>query len=39
VSLGTFRFDKGKSGSVEIGNKDVDGYVVIDAIQWLRVKD
>jgi hypothetical protein len=39
VSLGTFRFDKGTSSSVEIGNRDVDGYVVIDAVQWLPVKD
>ncbi len=35
ISLGTFRFEKGKSGYVEIGNKDVDGYVIIDAVQWL----
>jgi hypothetical protein len=39
VSLGKFRFEKDKSGFVEIGNKDVDGYVVIDAVQWLFVKD
>jgi hypothetical protein len=39
VSLGTFRFERGKSGSVEIGNKDADGYVVIDAVQWLPAKD
>jgi hypothetical protein len=39
VSLGTFRFEKGKSGSVEIGNKDVDGHVIADAVQWLPVKD
>jgi hypothetical protein len=39
VSLGVFRFEKGKLGSVEIGNKDVDGYVVIDAVQWLAVKE
>jgi hypothetical protein len=39
ISLGTFRFEKGKKGSVEITNKDVDGYVIIDAVQWLPVKD
>jgi hypothetical protein len=39
VSLGTFRFDKGKSGYVEIRNTDADGHVVMDAVQWLPVKD
>jgi hypothetical protein len=39
VSLGTYRFDKGKTGYVEISNKDVDGYVIIDAVQWLPVKE
>ena len=39
VSLGPFRFEKGKSGSVEIGNKDVDGHVIAAAVQWLPVKD
>jgi hypothetical protein len=39
LSLGVYRFEKGKNGSVEIGNADVDGYVVIDAVQWLPVKE
>jgi hypothetical protein len=39
VSLGTFRFEKGKKGYVEVTNKDADGYVVIDAVQWLPVKE
>jgi hypothetical protein len=39
ISLGKFRFAQGKAGYVEIGNKDVDGYVVIDAVQWLPVKE
>jgi hypothetical protein len=39
VSLGVYRFEKGKGGSVEIGNADVDGFVVIDAVQWLPVKE
>jgi hypothetical protein len=39
VSLGTYRFEKGKAGSVEVGNKGADGHVVIDAVQWLPVKE
>jgi hypothetical protein len=39
VSLGTFRFEKGKAGSVEVGNRDTDGYVIVDAVQWLPAKD
>lgn len=39
ISLGTFRFEKGKTGFVEIANKDVDGHVIIDAVVWLPVKD
>jgi hypothetical protein len=34
-SLGTFSFSAEKSAAVAITNKDADGYVVIDAIQWL----
>ncbi len=36
--LGTFRFVKGKAGYVEIANAGTDGYVVIDAVQWLEAK-
>jgi len=36
---GVFRFEKGKTGCVEIGNQHVDGYVIIDAVQWLLVKE
>ena len=39
VSLGTFQFEKGKGGSVTISNDGADGYVVIDAVQWLPVKE
>jgi hypothetical protein len=39
VSLGTFRFEKGKAGSVEIGNQGADGHVIIDAVQWLPVPE
>jgi len=35
VSLGTFSFEKGKSGRVVITNEGADGYVVIDAIVFL----
>ena len=36
--VGTFRFAKGKAGYVEISNAGTDGYVVIDAVQWLEAK-
>jgi hypothetical protein len=36
--VGTFRFEQGKSGYVEISNAGTDGYVVIDAVQWLEAK-
>ena len=39
VSLGTFRFEAGKKGSVTISNKDADGYVIVDAVQWVPVKE
>ena len=39
VSLGTFRFEKGKGGSVEVGNAGADGHVIADAVQWLPVKE
>ena len=34
--LGTFEF--GKTGVVTITNRGADGYVVIDAVQWIPVK-
>ncbi|MCB1277656.1 FAD-dependent oxidoreductase [Prosthecobacter sp.] len=34
--LGTFRFEAGKSGWVEIRNEGTDGHVIIDAAQWLK---
>jgi hypothetical protein len=38
-SLGTFRFKKGKSGSVIIGTAGTEGkYVIVDAIQFLPVE-
>jgi hypothetical protein len=36
-SAGVFRFDAGRRGHVEISNAGTDGYVVIDAVQWLPV--
>jgi 2-phospho-L-lactate guanylyltransferase (CobY/MobA/RfbA family) len=38
VSVGTFEFAKGKGAVVTIGNAGADGYVVVDAVQWLPVK-
>jgi hypothetical protein len=39
ASVGTFRFEKGKAGSVMISNDKTDGYVIIDAVQLIRVKE
>jgi hypothetical protein len=39
IGLGIYRFESGETGYVEIGNRDVDGYVIIDAVQWLPAKD
>ncbi|AWM39338.1 Xanthan lyase precursor [Gemmata obscuriglobus] len=38
VSLGTFEFAKGKGGSVTITNVGADGYVILDAVQFVPVK-
>lgn len=38
VSLGTYRFEAGKAGYVEITNSNTDGYVIIDAIQLIPTK-
>ncbi len=37
VSLGKFEFARGKA-SVTVSNEGTEGYVVVDAVQWLRVK-
>jgi len=34
-SIGTFSFEKGKSGRVVITNEGADGHVIIDAVQFL----
>jgi hypothetical protein len=33
--VGTFEFEAGKSGWVQIGNADTDGHVIVDAVQFL----
>ena len=38
VSLGTYTFEAGKAGSVEISNKDVDGFVIADAVVFVAVE-
>ena len=38
ISLGVFEFDQQSPASVTISNRDSDGYVVIDAVQWLPKK-
>jgi hypothetical protein len=35
VSLGVFAFAKGKGAEVTVTNAGVDGYVIVDAAQWL----
>ncbi|MFH1268422.1 MAG: FAD-dependent oxidoreductase [Planctomycetota bacterium] len=39
LSLGTFHFDAGGTARVEITNAGTDGYVVVDAMQWLPVSE
>ncbi|MDB6137156.1 MAG: hypothetical protein JWO94_228 [Verrucomicrobiaceae bacterium] len=34
--VGTYRFEAGKTGWVEISNEGTDGHVIIDAVQWLE---
>ncbi len=36
--VGTFRFEKGSAGYVEISNAGTEGFVVIDAVQWIEAK-
>lgn len=37
--LGEFSFQKGETARVTISNHDTDGYVIIDAVQWLPSKE
>jgi len=34
-SLGRYRFEKGTPAVVTIGNEGTDGYVIVDAVQWV----
>ncbi len=38
ISVGTYRFEAGKAGYAEIGNTGTDGFVVIDAVQWVEAR-
>lgn len=37
-SLGSFPFEAGKAGWVEISNQGTKGHVIVDAVQWLPVE-
>jgi hypothetical protein len=37
ISLGTYEFAGEQPAAVVVSNQDADGYVVIDAVQWLPV--
>jgi hypothetical protein len=39
VSLGTFDYEKGKKAALFVNNEGADGFVIIDAVQWLLVKE
>jgi hypothetical protein len=34
--VGTYRFEKGKAAYVEVTNVGTEGFVVIDAVQWVK---
>ncbi|MEO8494539.1 MAG: FAD-dependent oxidoreductase [Planctomycetota bacterium] len=38
VSLGKFEFSSGEPAAVIVSNQDADGYVIIDAVQWVPVE-
>jgi len=38
-SLGKFEFEKGETAAVTVSNQGTKGYVIIDAVQWLPVKE
>ena len=37
-TLGTFDYKQGQTSKVYLTNKDTDGHVIVDAVQWLPVK-
>ena len=39
LSLGTYNFDEDGSARVTVSNAGTEGYVIIDAVQWLPVED
>jgi hypothetical protein len=38
ITLGQFELDGGPAGSVTVSNTGTQGYVIADAVQWLRVE-
>jgi len=38
LSLGKFKLPAGKATTVTISNKDTDGYVILDGVQFKPVK-
>ncbi|HAH45112.1 FAD-dependent oxidoreductase [Gimesia sp.] len=38
VSLGEYEFSPDQLATVEVSNESADGYVIIDAVQWVPVK-
>ncbi len=36
ISAGTYTFEKGRKGRVALSNGDSDGYVIVDAVQFLE---
>ncbi|QDT28308.1 FAD-dependent oxidoreductase [Gimesia panareensis] len=39
VSLGEYEFTPDQQAVVEVSNADANGYVIIDAVQWIPVKE
>jgi hypothetical protein len=39
VSLGTFRLDAKQPAEVQITNRGTDGYVIVDAVQWILLDE
>ena len=37
--LGRFEFEEGQESNVRISNRNTDGYVVADAVQWYLIED
>jgi hypothetical protein len=35
VSLGVFEFTANQPAAIELSNQGTNGYVIIDAVQWL----